>query len=134
MGISKCPNLLKPLYKKKYYVIIKLCSSDFKIFILFKTVHVAWVKQTHNIASYLNVYHHIMIDAFKRENSCILVHSEVFLRPRKICYSLHLIECIMDNGEDGGGILTCIRDISKLSNYMCEKKISVTLPAKRSTS
>lgn len=81
----------------------------------------------------LNVYHHILIDVLKRENSCILVHSEVFLRPRKICYSLHLIECIMDNQENRWRILTCIRDISKLSNYMRAKKISVTLPAKRST-
>lgn len=49
MGISKCPNLLKPLYKKKYYVIIKLCSSEYEMFILFKTIHVTWVKETHKI-------------------------------------------------------------------------------------
>lgn len=51
----------------------------------------------YNIVFYLNVYYYIMIDVFKCENLCIFVYSEVFLRLRKICYSLYLIECIMDN-------------------------------------
>lgn len=39
--------------------------------------------------------YYILIDVLKCENLGIFVYSEVFLRLRKICYSLYLIEWII---------------------------------------